>query len=215
MVESMLHEKQLVQQFSGRLSRALGKLKTEKQRTFVMEYGLDYDAKRAFKVVYRSGNVSAGLDKLLKDPLVKVCVELIKERDVVKYQVEKEAVISKLSELLHADMREFAREDGSAKPIRELSKREASRVNGFKTKTFYDENGNVEYVETDYKLAPIEKIMDMCMKHKGLFAPETHEHVHFVDFSNLPKADRADPVQAKIDEALVIDSTCERVSEGE
>jgi hypothetical protein len=211
-----MYEMKMTREFNGNLSQALQRLKSEKQRKFVLEFGLDYDAKRAFKLVYKNSNVAVGVRKLLENPLVKRCVDIIEKRDVARYQVEKEAVVSKLCDLLHADVREYFNANGSLKPPKELNAREAARVNSFKTKTYFNEDGNVDYVETDYKLARIETIMDMCMKHKGLFAPEQHEHVVTVDFSKLPvQAQGYDPVQARIDEASIVDSTCERVSESD
>ena len=73
-----MYEAKMIQRFNGHLSQALERLTTEKQRRFVMEYGLDYDSKRAYKVVYSATNRNGGLAKLLKNPSVKRCMNIIR-----------------------------------------------------------------------------------------------------------------------------------------
>lgn len=186
------------------LNRSLKKLKSDKQRQFILEYSACGDRNEAYKKVYCCGSksINGGLSKLLKSPAVKECMDLIDQRDIVSYQVTKELVLQRLAQLLLADRRKFAREDGTAKTLDELDDVTAALVNGFKAKQYYDEDGNVARVDYEYKLAGIEKIVEMCMKHKGLFAPEQHEHTVVMDFSQLHKViqeQTEDPVAARIE----------------
>lgn len=186
------------------LRKSMKKLKSDKQRRFILEYLACSDRHEAYKKVYRTDgkSISGGLSRLMKSPAVKECMDLIDQADINRYTLTKEKVLQRLAELLLADRRKFSHPDGSAKSLDQLDDVTAALVNGFKARHHYDDEGNLIGIDYEYKLAGIEKIVEMCMKHKGLFAPDQHEHTHKFDFSQLHGAveeEEADPIAERLD----------------
>lgn len=174
---------------------------TDKQRRFVLEYCIDFNATRAAQSAGYSSPAAMGC-KLLNHPAVHREIVKRKTVDEKNLEIRKEDVLQQLLFALTREAGEFFNDDGSTKSIHEMSKRAQACIDGFEQEVFVNAETGDKTIRTKVKIAGKLNAVDLAMKHKGLFAAEKKqiEAVAKLDLSQLlGKPDNpAATIEAKI-----------------
>lgn len=149
---------------------------TDKQRKFVAEYCVDYNAKNAaIRAGYPAKTAHVAAAKLMKTDLIMRAIGK-HERDALEdLGIQKKEILAHLHHCATRNGLEFVDEHGRLLPINKLSIRAAACIDGIKQRerTFVDQNGDEQTViETEYKLVGKASAIDMALKHLGAYAAQ-------------------------------------------
>lgn len=165
-------------------SADLSRLRTDRERRFVLEYLLDKNGTQAaLRAGYSKGSAANIAHKLLKDPIVKAYIGALEKKDVEQLGVDRLMVLERLIEALNWEARDLVDEKGRALKPHELPDRVQRQVDGFEQEVFEKElsDGTIlRTVHTKYKMTPRATAREQAMKHKGLFAPEEYNVNHII-----------------------------------
>ena len=188
-------------------SADLGRLCTDKERRFVLEYALDGNGTQAALRAGYSKSCAANVAcRLLKDPVVKAYLGALQRKDVEKLEVDRLMVLKRLIEALNWEARDFVDENGIALKPHELPDHVQKVVDGFEQEVMEKELSDgtmLRHVTTKYKITPRAVAREQAMKHKGLFAPEV-VNVNHVLRKNFLEA-LQEPIPADVIEARLVD----------
>lgn len=153
---------------------------TDKQRKFVAEYCVDYNARQAaIRAGFPSKTAQAMSAKLMKDPLIMRAIGKYEQDAISDLQIQKKEILTHLHHCATRNGLEFVDEKGNLLPINKLSIRAAACIDNIKqrTKTYVDESGQEHTVtETEYKLVSKSSAIDMAMKHLGAYVAQEVHH---------------------------------------
>ncbi|MCK9325465.1 MAG: terminase small subunit [Bacteroidales bacterium] len=149
---------------------------TEKQKKFVDEYLVDFNATRSYRAAYPSckKDTIAGVEghKLLKNP--KIVAHLQKRIDARQKRTEitQDRVLREYARLGFFDPRQLFKADGSPRDITELDDDTAAAIAGLEVIDMWEGKGEdrkfVGYLKK-YKLANKIGALDSLGKHLGMF----------------------------------------------
>ena len=180
----------------------------DKMRHFALEYSVSYNGtEAAIRAGYSKRTAGVMAVRLLKHPVIKAFLGKQARLDQEKFEIQREEILRNLAACATRDGKDFVDEKGrlllTSQNINDLPLSITCAVDSIKQKrkTYLLEDGTeVEELETELKLVSKAAALDMCMKHKGLFAAEKTEQVISIDWDSL--ANRAidlDPIQQRLE----------------
>jgi len=108
----------------------------DKQQKFAREYLIDYNATQAaIRSGYSAKTAYSIGERLLRKVEVQNQLSGLKQKDAQKAEVTREMIIAEYVKLAFGDAREIYDEDGTLKPIHELSDAAAAKIAGFDVET--------------------------------------------------------------------------------
>lgn len=160
---------------------------TDKQRRFVAEYTIDYNATRAAKVAgYKNPKAQGAV--LLKKTAIARAIGKIQKGNLEEAILSKEEIIAELSTIAMRDPLDMCNEEGIfvIDDMRKIPADIRRAIDGIRVKQRYDDEGNVIGQEFELKLVGKATAFRMLMEHFGMFAPQKHEiSVGPIDWENL------------------------------
>lgn len=148
---------------------------SDKQRKFLGEYLIDFNGVRAARAAgYRNPQVASIQN--LKHKEIKAAIAKYKQKDQKRLKFTRRAVLEQIYYGVTRSARDFVDDQGRViTNPNELSDAAAAMVDSIEQEEWYDENGE-RRIKTKLRLVPKAAILDMAMRHKGLFAAEKHQH---------------------------------------
>jgi phage terminase small subunit len=149
----------------------------ERYDTFITEYLIDFNAKRAYKVAYPTAKpytcASNGY-KLLITPYIKGRLRELQDKVSKKREVTLEMVQEGYRRLAFSDTRKFYNADGTLKAIHELDEETAYALEGFDVEERTNSDGTVSQVVKVKKIrtSARAKGLDGLARMNGYFAPD-------------------------------------------
>jgi len=151
----------------------------DRQRCFVAEYVIDYNATRAAKVAGYKHPHSAGKKLLSRklNPKVAKAIGNIQRKNLEEAILSKEEIIRELSLIAMRDPLEMCDENGIlvVDDMRKIPDHIRRAIDSIKVKHFYNEDGDVIGQEFELKLVGKATAFRMLMEHFGMFAAKQHE----------------------------------------
>ncbi len=161
---------------------------TDKQRMFVAEYMTNgYNATQAaIKAGYSKKVAQAQGARLIKQPLIARALKKLMGDALHKKGLEREAILEKVSQNLHRNLRDLADEKGIiVSNMNDIPERAYAYIDGFEVRQIFGQDGEVVGQTIKIKLSPNASVQDMAMKFIGAYAPEKHETKHSIDWDAL------------------------------
>lgn len=194
---------------------------TDRERRFVLEYLLDYNGKRAAIAAGYSKKVAhVTASKLLRKSKIARAIGRLQRDDVERLELRRDEIIKHLYYAVTRDPLDIYDADGEVLPLDEMSERARACIDSIDRKVTYRKGKNgrtYKTVETHVRLVPKAQALDMAMKHKGLFAPDQHEHIigPFDWNALIQRGDpRLDPVEQRLlAESKMLETTAHPVSQ--
>lgn len=156
----------------------------DKQRRFVQEYVIDYNATRAARAAGYSHPHVYG-QRLVADGNVMRVVAEIQTRDLTYLQLTRERILEELYYCATRSITDYVDDKGFIQQnVKKLSKKAAAAVDGITQHVTQNRDGSVT-TTTELKLVGKAKALDLAMKHKGLFAVQQVEMKHSFDWDSL------------------------------
>lgn len=187
------------------LSNRGSNILTDKQRMFVAEYLIDFNATRAAKAVgYKNPNKTGSL--LLKQPAVVRALGKAQKDMLLEKKLTKEIVLTQLLYLVTRNAMDFADENGMlTTDLTKLNQRALESIDGIEQIHYIDEEGH-NCTKTKLKLTPKMSAIEAAMKHLSLFAPTEVNHTHTLNFDEIAGAVTVDD-RSDIEQRLLTLST--------
>ena len=200
---------------------------TAGEQKFILEFlaaGMINSAEAVRRAYPSCKNPAQYATKLLKRCRVQAILGKVMRQDVEKLELDRHETLRQLYWMMSRNGADLFDSQGilisnhrvidgvvQGTTIHDLPECIKQSINGVKqrVKRFQTEDGReIEVVETELKLVPKEKAVEMAMKHKGLFAPETLlvKGQVSIDWSSLfrkPDVIDVDPVEEEIGRALL------------
>lgn len=175
---------------------------TDKERMFIAEYQIDYNATRAAKAAgYALSSAQVMGSKLLKKPHIARAVGNGQQLIVRELKLSAEEVLKQLYYCVTRSAKDFCDNEGKIiTDVHLLSDRACATIDSIEQDTYYDNDGN-QHTRTKLRLVPKAHSIDMAMKHKGLFAPTRVESKVALDFDSL--LGEADPMPDIVEARLL------------
>ena len=146
---------------------------TDKQKAFIDEYLIDYNATRAYKEIYKgvkNDNVAAvNASNLLRNPNVKEYYDEKVKAKTKRAEINQDMVLKELARLGFFDARKLFADNGQPIPIKNLDDDTAACIVGIKVQENYDSNGNFIGYTKEYKLADKKGSLELLGRHLGMF----------------------------------------------
>ena len=146
---------------------------TDKQKAFIDEYLIDYNATRAYKEIYKgvkNDNVAAvNASNLLRNPNVKEYYDEKVKAKNKRAEINQDRVLKELARLGLFDARKLFADDGQPIQITDLDDDTAACIVGIKVQENYDSNGNFVGYTKEYKLADKKGSLELLGRHLGMF----------------------------------------------
>ena len=187
----------------------LGRI-SDKMRLFALEYLVDYNGTQAaIRAGYSKKTASVRATKLLKNPVIKAFLGKFERESQEKFEIQRNEILMHLAACATRDGRDFVDKDGkpllTSQNINDLPKSITCAIDGIKQKrkSWRDPEGTeYEEIETELKLVSKASALDMCMKHKGLFAVEKTEQTVTLNWDSLVDqgSKREDPIQKRLEQ---------------
>ena len=162
----------------------LKRLRTDKQRRFVLEYvllrakGRDSPKQAAINAGYPARTAAQMAQKLLKNPVVGAYIGKLERQDVEKLQLSRHEVLLQVWYAATREVRDFVDlETGLLLLPHCLPDRCQTIVDGFEqdiTEYVEKDGTTVRQIKMKYKLTPHAAAREQWLKHKGLMVPEEH-----------------------------------------
>ena len=184
---------------------------TDKERRFCLEYLLDYNQTRsAIAAGYSKKTAATTATKIMKRAHIKAFLGKHEKESQDKFEVDRDTILRHLVAGATRDGKDFVDAKGrlilESQNIKDLPNSITSTINSIKQrkKRYRDQDTGemIEVIETEVKLVDKAKLLEMCMKHKGLFAPtEVHNTNHNIDWDKLAAGTpilEDDPIEAII-----------------
>lgn len=143
-----------------------------KQAAFVREYLIDLNATQAaIRAGYSKATARAiGYENLTKPDIQEAIREAMNERSK-RTEITQDRVLQELARIAYSDPRHLYDEDGSLKPIHELSDEAAASLAGFEVLEAPADGGVVKKIKRWDKL----KALDLLCEHLGIKRGVTSE----------------------------------------
>lgn len=179
------------------------RLKSDKQRKFILELLTDPDMKPTQAVVragYSKKTAAVMACKLMKNPIIAAILGKIQRQDVERLEIDRLETLKQLVYALTRRVSDFTDDEGIGLMPHRLPEQCQSIVDGFEQEIHVDGETGDKTIKIKYKLTPHATARDQAMKHKGLFEPERHEHKHLlVDWDRLSKPPKdADIIEQRL-----------------
>lgn len=168
---------------------------TDRQRTFVAEYTIDFNATRAAaKAGYKKPNVAGR--KLIDGtsyPKVARAVGNIQRKNLETAILTKEDIIRELSNYSMLDPIDLCSPGGVfvVSNLAEVPAHVRRCIQSFEVKKWEDKDGNV-HQEIKCKIVDKLEAIELLAKHYGMFAPEKHDIRHSIDWDALYRVEEPD-----------------------
>ena len=183
----------------------------DKMRHFALEYSVSHNGTDAAKRAgYSKKTAGVMAVRILKHPVIKAFLGKIERESQEKFEIERNDILRNLAACATRDGKDFVDDDGrlllTSQNIKDLPSSITCAIDGIKQKrkTYRMEDGTeVEELETELKLVSKASALDMCMKHKGLFAAEKKEEVIRLDWDSIFAGGNTitvDPTQERLQE---------------
>lgn len=141
---------------------------TAKQEAFVREYLIDLNATQAaIRAGYSAHTAKAIGSENLTKPDVAQAIQEAKASRASATGITAERVLLELSRIAFFDPRTLLNDDGSAKPVNELSDDTAAAIAGLDLQELHTEDG-VSGVVKKYKIADKNTALTNALRHLGL-----------------------------------------------
>ena len=165
---------------------------TDKMIRFVLEYMATGDGKQSvINAGYPSKSAKQKAYTLLQNPKIKAVIGKYHRETREKFEIQTEEVLRQLLYLATSSGADFVDENGRLiENIHDMPERAQQSIDSFEQTDYYDEEGKIKSTKTKLKKAPKIPAIDMCLKHKGLYATEKQEHNHnivVVDWQKMTK----------------------------
>lgn len=159
----------------------LNRLRSDRQRRFVLEYLLDRKPQdAAIRAGYSKRTAAQQANKLLNNPIIKAYLGKLERLDVEKLELDRHEVLRQLWYALTRQAKDFFHENGTPKSPHELPEHCQSIIDGFEAEVLWTTEEGSQLQKIKYKLTPHAVAREQAMKHKGLFPSEKHDHKHEV-----------------------------------
>ena len=146
---------------------------TDKQKAFIDEYLIDFNATRAYKEIYKgvkSDSVAAvNASNLLRNPNIKEYYDEKVKAKNKRAEINQDRVLKELVRLGLFDARKLFAENGQPIQIKDLDDDTAACIVGIKVQENYDSNGNFIGYTKEYKLADKKGSLELLGRHLGMF----------------------------------------------
>lgn len=159
------------------------------QRLFVEEYLIDLNGERAAKAAgSKSKKPALAAHRLLRNPVVLKVIKKAQRRTWKEKRLEREEVLKKLADSLHRDLHALCDENGFVVDnFKQIPKEAAAWIDGFDVIQL-KKSGRVVKQKIKVRLVSMKYVLDMAMRHKGLYPKETvdsQEVLVKLDFSEI------------------------------
>ena len=187
---------------------------TDREEKFLVAYAATNNGRQsALEAGYSPKIASVMACRILKKPSAIAILNKIKRKDEKKYELTREKVLAELAKGLFRDIRSLFNPEGilvlnhsvingkaTGKTIHDLPIELTDSIVGVKQKVDCYTADDVEHikVETEVKILPKDRAIDMAMKHLGAYAPikTENDNVQRIDWdSMLQRPVIIDPVQ--------------------
>ena len=151
---------------------------TEKQLRFCHEYALDFNGTQSYLRAYPDSSEKAaavGASRLLRNAKVQRTLGRLLQRRQEAVEVSAESVLTEVSKLAFADVRELVDDDGNLRQLRDLPPEVAASLASF---SLTDRDGQTAL--SSVRLADRTSALSLLAKHLGMLQGETHRHLHAV-----------------------------------
>jgi len=147
---------------------------TTKQRMFVSEYLIDYNATRAaIAAGYAPDTAAFYASNLIRRPVVEKAIQdRLRQLEKVA-TITRERVLEEYAKIAFVDPQKFYDEDGKLIPIPELDKDTAAAITTFNMATKFVNGEEHATVLKKIKLADKKAALDSLAKHLGMFIDRT------------------------------------------
>jgi phage terminase small subunit len=145
---------------------------TDRENLFVEEYVSDPNAtKAAIAAGYSKRTASVTGSQLLKRPHVAAAIGVLQRHTREQFEIERYEILSRLAFACTRDPADFLnKRTGKLLPLRKMSKAARSCIDQL---DIDPKTGKVIGI----RLMSLATALDLAMKHKGLFAPDQHQHL--------------------------------------
>lgn len=160
----------------------------DRQRAFIHEYTVDYNATRAARIVgYKN---PAAMGKKLTDgksfPKVARAIGKIQKTNIDRSTLDREQIVNELSSLAMRDVLDLCDDEGILQTdLRKIPAALRRCIDGLEIFQYLDEDGKVTSQKIKLKLVAKMQAIRSLMEHFGMFAPQQHEVKHTVDWDSL------------------------------
>jgi len=145
---------------------------TAKQQRFVAEYLVDLNAKQAaIRAGYSPRSAETNGNRLLRNAQVAAAVEAAKAERQARTEITADAVLQRLAAVAFGDVRELFGEDGSLKPVGELSEAAAAMLASLDVVMTLNDDGSVTRT-SKVRLNDRLRALELLGKHLGMFEPK-------------------------------------------
>ena len=156
--------------------------------TFCQEYAVNSNGSRSYKAAYKTvkkdSTAEVNASKLLRNAKVVAYIDALKADTAAKLEVTAERVLAEYAKMAFVNPQDFYDENGSLRPIHELSKDTAAAIAGMDVKEFTDKEGNSTFKLHKIKIADKKGNLDSIGKYLGMFIEKT-ENVHKIAYEDL------------------------------
>lgn len=146
---------------------------TLKQKIFADEYLVDLNATRAYKEAYpkvkKDETASVNGSRLLRNAKVKTYIQERMDERAQRTEITQDRVLKELARLGFYDVRKLFADNGQPIGVKGLDNDTAACVVGIKVKEIYNQDGEFEGYEKEYKLADKKGSLELLGKHLGMF----------------------------------------------
>lgn len=186
---------------------------TDLQRRFCLEYLQDYNGARAARRAgYKGKNCDVIAAKLMRNPIVKAFIGRFEQQSQQDFEISRYEILKHLAACATRNAKQFVDRQGrlllDGQNINDLPDEVTCAVDTIRQKrrSWMTRDGEeVVEVETEIRLVPKAQAIEMCMKHKGLFAPQQVDvrgGMVTVDWDKLrSEAEAPDPIEQRLLEA--------------
>lgn len=177
---------------------------TDRERRFVEEYlSNGYEGtKAAIAAGYSVKTASVMASKLLKKNKIEQRIGVREKALETEYTIGRKAVLEQLLRCLTRDVADYI-DPATGElyaDLRKIPRHARDAIDGITEEITYNKQGE-KIVTRKLKLVGKASVIDMAMKHKGLFEPEKLEVKHGLDWTSLYRPPiEVDPVEKRITE---------------
>lgn len=146
---------------------------TAKQKLFSDEYLIDLNGTRAYKAAYtrvKSDKTAAvNASKLLRKANVSNYIQKAMDKRARRTEITQDRVLKEYGRIAFLNPKELFNDDGTLKPISDLSDDAACCIAGIVEKRFTPKGGD-DYTKTELKIVSKLGALDSVAKHLGMFS---------------------------------------------
>lgn len=173
----------------------------DRQRMFVSEYMVDFDAVKAARMVgYKTPSKAA--ERLLKNRKIIRAIGNQQRKNIEKHMITRDEIVAELSSIALKDLIQLCDKEGNIQcDLRKIPASARRWIDGIEVDQTLSKSGKIIGQKIKLKLVPKMQAIEYLMKHFGMFAPDKTEMKHSIDWDSMydqSKPDGLDMIEGEI-----------------